>query len=33
MYQSIMTKIKISAREYWIVIETSVKHSIKIFEC
>ena len=33
MYQSIMTKIKASAREYWTVVETIVKHSIKIFEC
>ena len=32
MHQSIMTKIKNSAREDWIVIETIVKQSIKKFE-
>ena len=31
MYQSIMMKIKNSDREDWLV-ETIVKHSIKIFE-
>ena len=33
MHQSITLKIKISSSEDWIVIETIVKHSIKIFEC
>ena len=33
MHQSNMTKIKFSAREDWIVIETIVKHRISIFEC
>ena len=32
MHQSIITKIKNSASEDWVV-ETIVKHSIKIFEC
>ena len=31
MHQSIMMKIKSSASKDWIVIETIVKHSIKIF--
>ena len=31
MHQSIMTKIKNSASEDWIVTEKIVKHSIKIF--
>ena len=33
MHQSIMTKIKNSASKDWILIETIVKHSIKIFGC
>ena len=33
MHQIIVTKIKKSASEDWIVIETIVKHSIKNFEC
>ena len=33
MHQSIMTKIKISANEDWIIIETIIRHSINIFEC
>ena len=33
MHQSIMTKMKNPASKDWIVIETIVKHSIKIFEC
>ena len=32
MHHSIMTKIKNSASKDWIVIETIVNHSIKIFE-
>ena len=32
MHQSIITKIKNSASKDWVV-ETIVKHSIKIFEC
>ena len=30
MHQSIMTKIKISASEDWIVIETIVKHGMSV---
>ena len=33
MHQSIMTKIKNSACEDWIVLDVIIKHSIKIFEC
>ena len=33
MLQSIMIKIKSPASKHWIVIETIVKYSIKIFEC
>ena len=33
IHQSIMTKIKNSASEDWIIIETIVIHSIKNFEC
>ena len=33
MYQSIMTKLKSYACEYWIVLDVIIKHSIKIFEC
>ena len=33
MHQSIMTKIKNSASEYWVVVETIAKYSIKIFWC
>ena len=33
MHLNIMTKTKKSARGHWIVIETIVKQSIKIFEC
>ena len=33
MHQSIMTKIKIYACEDWTVLDASIKHSIKIFEC
>ena len=33
MHQRILTKIKNSVSKDWIVIETIVKHSIKIFEC
>ena len=32
MHQSIMIKIKSSARENWIVVKTFVKHSITVFE-
>ena len=31
MHQSIMTKIKSYACEDWIVLDTIIKHSIKIF--
>ena len=30
MHQTVMTKIKKYASEYWVVIETIVNHSIKI---
>ena len=33
MHQSVMKKIKNYPREDWIVTETIVKHSIKIFKC
>ena len=33
IHQNIMTKIKNSAIEDWIAIETIVNHSIKIFAC
>ena len=33
MHQSIMTKMKNSASEIWIVVETILKHSSNIFEC
>ena len=33
MYQCIMTKIKNDADKDWIVLDTIIKHSIKIFEC
>ena len=33
IHQSIMTKIKNSPRENWIVIETVIKHSSKNFKC
>ena len=33
MHQSIMTKINNYPCEDWIVLDLSVKHSIKIFEC
>ena len=33
MHQSIMTKMENSAGENWIVVETILKHSSKIFEC
>ena len=33
MHQSIMTAIKNSASEDWIVNETIAKHGVKIFEC
>ena len=33
MHKSIMTKIKNSASEDWIVIARNEKHSIKIFKC
>ena len=33
MHQSIMTKIKHYACEDYIVLDTIIKHSIKIFEC
>ena len=33
MHQSIMMKRKNSAAEYWKVIETTIEHSFKIFEC
>ena len=33
MHQSIKTKIKISASKDGIVIETIIKHIIKIFKC
>ena len=31
--QSIITKIKSSVSEDWVVIETIIKHSIKMFKC
>ena len=31
--QSIMTKIRNCAGEDWIVLDVTIKHSIKIFEC
>ena len=33
MHESIITKMKNSASEDWVIIETIVKQSIKIFEC
>ena len=33
MRQSIITKIKDYADKDWIVLDTIMKHSIKIFEC
>ena len=33
MHQSIIAKMKNSASEDWVIIETIVKQSIKIFEC
>ena len=33
VHQSIMTKIKNSATEDWILLDVIMKHSIKTFEC
>ena len=33
MHQSIMTKIKNYVCEDWIVLDVTIKHSIKIFQC
>ena len=33
MYEAIMRKMKNSDSKYWVVIKTTVKRSIQIFEC
>ena len=33
MHESIMTKIKNYACKGWIVLDSIIKHSIKIFKC
>ena len=33
MHQSIMTKMKNYACEDWIVVDVTIKHSIKVFQC
>ena len=33
MHQSILTKIKVFASKDWVVIQTIIEDSIKIFKC